>query len=72
MTPVRVIIETESTSVERLVHARNRSRFALQGAVRSARRQYPNARSIEATFIEGAHHDQQREQVAPEDSRWPA
>jgi hypothetical protein len=53
MTPVRVALETrESNLVVYTVHVVNRSRHALHGAVRGAFRKYPDARRVEAEFLD--------------------
>jgi hypothetical protein len=50
---VHVVVETSACSfAEYSVHANNRSRHALSGAIRNAFRKYPNARSVEAEFAD--------------------
>jgi len=56
MHAVRVVVETDNASVEYLVHVRNRSRHALQGARRSGWRRYPQARAVSAEFVQHAPH----------------
>ena len=51
MNAVRVMVETPGLTAEYLVHVVNRSKHALSGALRNARRRYPNASSIEAEFL---------------------
>lgn len=53
MIPVRVTVETEHAVVQYLVHANNRSKHSLTGAVRAAWRRYPKARAVSAEFT---HH----------------
>ncbi len=50
MHAVRVNVETPDASVEYIVHVMNRSRHALQGAVRSGWRRFPQAKSVCAEF----------------------
>lgn len=52
MHAVRVNIETPGASIEYLVHVRNRSRSALQGAVRSGWRRFPDAKSVCAEYTQ--------------------
>ena len=54
MHAVRVNIETPDASVEYLVHVRNRSCTALQGAVRSGWRRFPQAKSVCAEYTQHA------------------
>ena len=54
MISVRVVVEFPDAFVEALVHANNRSKHSLLGAIRAAWRRYPNAKAISAQFT---HHD---------------